>query len=142
MVSGQDSTADTLRTICSTRAGLVSSDEPALLRPGARRRLCCECCWRAMRKGLVSSDEPALLCPGARHRLCCDACQRAACASALSSPTLILRSGDAPVADEVDRAAHVDVHKVDGRVVLDQLRAARERVRVAAADLRRAAQPR
>jgi len=47
MVSGQDSTADTLRTICSTRAGLVSSDEPALLRPGARHHLCYSRCQRA-----------------------------------------------------------------------------------------------
>jgi hypothetical protein len=65
--------------------------------------------------------------------LCCNRCQRGAWAALHARGP-----GGAPVADEVDRAAHVDVHKVDGRVVLDQLRAARERVRVAAADLRRA----
>jgi len=64
--------------------------------------------------------------------LCCNRCQRGAWAALHARGP-----GGAPVADEVDRAAHVDVHKVDGRVVLDQLRAARERVRVAAADLRR-----
>lgn len=31
MVSGQESTLETLRTICSTRAVFVSSDEPAPL---------------------------------------------------------------------------------------------------------------
>ena len=58
--------------------------------------------------------------------------------STLPVTTANMRPGITPVADEVNGAAHVDVHKVDARVVLDQLRAARQRVRVAAADLRAA----
>lgn len=38
MVSGQDSTLDTLRTICSTRAGFVSSADPAFLSATAKRQ--------------------------------------------------------------------------------------------------------
>lgn len=51
MVSGQDSTLDTLRTICSTRAGFVSSADPAFLRAAAdRQRSISSCvinslCW-------------------------------------------------------------------------------------------------